>query len=472
MKKSEFEDIIKTIGLLYDYSKNDHVVMNIWQPFTKNGFKLNDVYYNPVVLGKNEVIKLNEKFEKLLKIIKENKFIVRTSFNIENGIISEFQLDIKNEANSVKNLKNDDFEIETDFTSKYSRLKPNDYDSLIPTTTGYSANNNLRRIFESIKLKRHEKELIFKNYEEIFNEIPNPEDWLISLSLHSNDSTFITIAITEKFSSPNKMLSSIFEEKRNEFDAEDYYKMISALCKLKISDISVYNSLNFSFASSIFEQLLENKSDFEKLLKNWEFSYDDGQQFLRTLLTLVKYDAFKQFIYAKNPSKYVFSDWDLQKQVLLRVCFKDASFFSDLIDDGWLQFSNIPEAKILNFISTTSMFSIADLGFSKLLINEFMDAFNSSNSHGRLLSELLTAFENENMQLSDYAQEIIDIVIEKFKFKTIESFMLHDAIIIEYLENFKDFKNKLLEDSEFIQYLVKCDKLDYLPNEIKDFFLF
>ena len=161
MKKSELEHMVLSLGLKCSVENNIHTIMQVWQPFQKNGFIINSKIYDAHTLGKDEVNSLNNKFEKLVVILKKNNIKIRNSYTIENGVISSIILDIKENILSSKEIKND-FEIETNFKSAEST----DYDSIIPKNVGYGFDDNKQSPISQFneKLKPHELKLIINKF--------------------------------------------------------------------------------------------------------------------------------------------------------------------------------------------------------------------------------------------------------------------------------------------------------------------
>lgn len=52
------------------------------------------------------------------------------------------------------------------------------------------------------------------------------------------------------------------------------------------------------------------------------------------------------------------------------------------------------------------------------------------------------------------------------------SFQYYDGVILTYLKDSDPLKKKLMADEDFIDYVVKSDKLEYLPKTVTDVFLF
>ena len=95
MKRSKLEKIVKDLGFKFEVGNSFHTIMHIWLPINRDGVEYNRKFYYPEILGKNEVAELNNKFKKLLVILKDNNIKIRTYTIIDNGILSELILDIK-----------------------------------------------------------------------------------------------------------------------------------------------------------------------------------------------------------------------------------------------------------------------------------------------------------------------------------------------------------------------------------------
>ena len=139
MKRSKLEKIVKDSGFKFEVGNSFHTIMHIWLPRNRDGVEYNRKFYYPEILGKNEVDELNNKFKKLLVILKDNNIKIRTYTIIDNGILSELILDIKKNMLSFDE-QDMDFEIETDIPDKpYNHLN---YSSIMPDSIGYGSKGN------------------------------------------------------------------------------------------------------------------------------------------------------------------------------------------------------------------------------------------------------------------------------------------------------------------------------------------
>jgi hypothetical protein len=468
MKKSELEHMVLSLGLKCSVENNIHTIMQVWQPFQKNGFIINSKIYDAHTLGKDEVNSLNNKFEKLVVILKKNNIKIRNSYTIENGVISSIILDIKENILSSKEIKND-FEIETNFKSAEST----DYDSIIPKNVGYGFDDNKQSPISQFneKLKPHELKLIINNIDEISSTVKNPINWVIDFSIAQENIDLLKILTENKSTKIEDVIHSFFHIMSDKSQNKIYSDILYHLSDFKIDNLALFdddNNHNVSQTFKLFEIGVSYQKIYINILKNWDFSFETGQEILQYLLDTENNAAFARFIDYKDAKKYYFNSWRLKSSVITLTCLQDHKFLQLLIDQDWLRLVDDENVQLLSLIKKTifetNLQSQAIL--LKILLVHFPDY------QPTILLQLLKLFSGNKIHEGKIATNLIRIFIENTTISNMMDYAIDEASIMKYLNDGDQLKQSLLKNKEFIQYLLTNKKVEYLPEKIKKIIFF
>ena len=480
MKRSKLEKIVKDLGFKFEVGNSFHTIMHIWLPIIRDGVEYNRKFYYPEILGKNEVAELNNKFKKLLVILKDNNIKIRTYTIIDNGILSELILDIK--KNMLAHDEQDmDFEIETDIPDKpYDHLN---YSSIIPVSIGYGSkgNNNynlstykfnIEAWTTTLNLKSHEKELIYKNLDEIFSVFNIEENlvWLENFAILHKDLKPLQIAIENEIITPKQFTEYVFSQDEIYYSYEKEYTILfKYLSSFKIDELNTNPSKTAKkgkYRGYLPHICFTPKKTYKDILKNWEFNYESSQKILEFLLLQERPNEFKEFINVKDAKKYYFDDWDtLQANVLNQLGY-DVPFIQKLFDDGWMEMEHIDDDYIIEFIEN-QLLDNETITCEPLIIKEFIKYKTVSNINN-LLGTILNVANKKNLLL---VPEVVKPFIDNFPVDYLD-YKQADAGIMKYLKDQDPLKIFLLSQTDFLDYLLAINKQEYLPAIAKDIFLF
>lgn len=479
MKRSKLEKIVKDLGFKFEVGNSFHTIMHIWLPKNRDGVEYNRKFYYPEILGKNEVDELNNKFKKLLVILKDNNIKIRTYTIIDNGILYELILDIKEKTLSFDE-QDMDFEIETNIPDKpYNHLN---YSSIMPVSTGYGSkgNNNFNLTTytfnidawtTTLNLKSHEKELIYKNLDEIFSVFTIEENlvWLENFAILHKDLKPLQIAIENEIITPKQFTEYVFSQDEIYYSYEKEYTILfKYLSSFKIDKLNTNPSKSAKKGGSrgyLPHICFTPKKIYKDILKNWEFNYESSQKILEFLLLHERPDEFKEFVMVKDAKKYYFDDWDTLQENILKKLRYDVPFIQKLFDEGWMEMEHIDDDYIIEFIENQLLF-MDIITCEPLIIKEFIK-YKTITNINKLLGTVLT-IANENLF---HIPEIVKPFIDNFSVEYLD-YKQADAEIMKYLKDQDPLKIFLLSQKDFLDYLLEINKPEYLPVIVKDIFLF
>lgn len=466
MKRSELEKIISGLNLEYAIENNGNLIMQVWQKYSDTGFKIESKYYSASVLGEKEVTTLNSNFKKLLKTLDENNIQIISTHNIENGVISTWILGLRDEPLNNKD-RNLDFEIQTRLKTVRNTVN---YSDALPQNVGYGyQNSRISPRFGGEKLRKHELELVIQNIDEVFKAASNNASWIVEFSVSQNSSEPVRLAVEKNIIDAPSAISAVFDHDEIYYDRQrEYTTVLKYLTTLKADDV------NIAFKNrrgSLPDVIVNSTGLYQNVLKNWEFEFNTGQKILTMLIQDEYVKQFKQFINLKDPKKYKFQDWyDLTEQVLKIACANDVKFLKKLLDDGWIDFSVLHSFYIADFL--TEIFNQFDTSAYLMIMVAYLKYFPEEEDHKTLLGLLFNKFDQGDFHDSFITREIMETFIKNMNIESTSSFMINDAVIMFYLDDNSALKKKLLSDGKFLNYLAKVDKLEYMPETVKDVFLF
>lgn len=466
MNRSELEKIITNLDLNFSLENNGNLIMQVWQKYSNAGFKIDGKYYSAEVLGKKEVTQLNSNFEKLLSVLEKNNIQILSTHNIENGVISTWILVLRDEALSTTN-RNLDFEIQTKLKTARNTVN---YSNAMPQNVGYGyQNSRVSPKFGGDKLRKHEMEMVVGNIDELFVATSNNASWIVEFSVSQNSSDPVRLAVEKGIITTSDAVSSIFDHDEVYYDRQkEYATVLKYLTTLKVDNLDIANK---NRRGSLPDIIVNSASLYQNVLKNWEFEFNTGQKILTMLIQDEQLKQFKQFINTKNQKKYKFQDWyDLTEQVLKITCSNDKKFLQQLFNSGWIDLSIIKPFQIIDFLIET--FNHFDTSAYLWLMIEFMKFNSVYNTHKELLVALLDKFDKDDFHDSFLSREIMQEFIENSLVDNPTDFMINDASVMLYLPKEHPLRNKLLSSGEFLNYLVSVNKLEYMPETVKDVFLF
>lgn len=458
MKLSELIKYVDEIGLKHTLvGSHDAFVLQVWQPFhDTKGFQLDDgKWYNVDALTKTEILNLNSKFEKLLKIIKPHGIRIREAYSIEANLISEWQIFLAN-----SNPYEDDFEIETENIRTYTTR----YDKVIPKKVGHTNALN----FGVEKLKKHEIEKIIKNTPEILSGFDKVDNiiWTLNFVQKYKKIEPLKIAIETKILDPKQVVEYYFSNKIHRGNEKTAKLAFNYLSEFEIDD------LNFSASTRFLPNfILESKPLYQKIMRNWDFDKITGKALITRLVEQEFDIQFKYFVKVKDPLRYRIEDWyGFWDLVLDEICGDDHMFLWYLVDEKWIDLRTIDTQYLFDFISNS--INKVSKRTNDIIIEEMMLGHQDDDTHEKLLLTILTAFSDKRLHNSAFAFHIMRTF---FKFSLLDSpkeFMYDSASVMMYLNDDNPLKKMLLADPVFIKYLMDVDKLEYLPETAKDVFLF
>jgi len=466
MKKSELEQIVKMSNLEYEILNDKNTIMNIWPSYKNDKLKIGNKYYSDQVLGKEEVTSLNLKFESLIPSLIKNKIIVRLVSIMSNGVISNLVLELKHGHNKFDS----DFEIDTDFFDHIA------YSKIIPTDIGYKYSHpetirESQTLFD-YTLKPHEIKMVIKNLSEIFKAFSYSSDnknieWMNNFLIFQNNIEPFKFAIENNIMSVETIIDELCNDASIQYENDEMYqKLFRYLSKFKTGSLEIFH--DNIYANYYIKILISSSLTYKNVLKNWEFKFLSGQ---RLLTYLVQYDyqkEFKQFVNIKDSFRHHFVNWDMLIQPLLKNdMLTDINFFNKLIKNNWLDFSLIDEDYLINFLY--NQLNLINRNVYINIMYEFMKHFD--NKHEQLLKKLFDKFDTDDIHES-IARDIIENFLINSNLNEVSSFKCNDAAIMKYLSEDNKLRKKLLSDPDFINYLIEKDKVQYLPTEIQDVFLF
>ncbi len=463
MKRKELEAIITDLGLEFEVENNiGHTIMQVWQPYTNSGFKIDGKYYSAGCLGKPEVTNLNSNFQKLLDVLRKNKIQIIHKNNIENGVISTWILALRSETliNAERNL---DFEIETDITSDIVS-----YDYVMPTEIGYMYSTfRTRTLYSADKLRKHELELVLKNINELVTAIGDKTELIVDFSVHNGSVEPLKHVIEKGLMTPKDVVETLFKSEDVYYDRQgEYGKIFKLLVTYKIDDLDL---LKNSRRGNLPDLVVDSVGMFKEILKNWEFTRSTAEKILTFLVQDEHFKQFKQFIDTKDPKRYQFTDWyDVAEQTIKLLCADDAKFLKKLFTTGWLDLRKFTASQVEDLIIED--FNSMDNDAYILLITQYMSDYPAN--HKQLLELLFDKFDKEDFHDSNLTKEVMDAFIKNMKINSVGVFMINDAAILLYLPESHPLRKTLLETPAFIKYLIEIDKIEYLPKDAKDIFLF
>lgn len=470
MKKSELVKIIESLGLAYQLNNTINTLIQVWQPFKNNGFKIGNTYYSAEVLGANEVNTLNAKFEKLRDILIENKIIIRSSHVIENGVISEWVLEVKN---GKTNNFNDDFEIETDIKNlRYGQMRYND---VIPNKVGYSYKDTpagIKKERFKYKLKKPEQDLVITNINELLSDLSEKEniEWLHNFLIIQNNIEPFNIVIKNNIITVKVIVETLFNSDLIDYDSQyhpQYKKLFNQLSLIKIDDITILKNLNKFNKQYLPDFLIQTASLFKNIMTNWDFSEDTGQNILFFLVEQNYPLHFKTFIKLKDPNKHAINDWYLKQEIITTICNTHPKYLSQLIDDKWISLDTVYFGDIIDFL--VDNIGILNIETYKIVLKNFLER---SSHQDDLLNELFKKFDDDDLHDSFLSRDIMDEFIKYTILEDVDDFKNNDAAIMMYLKDNDPLKIKLLSDASFINYLISINKTKYIPKHIIDLFIF
>lgn len=463
MKRKELEATVKELGLEFSVENNiGKTIMQVWQPYAPSGFKIDSKYYSASSLGKSEVESLNSKFRNLLKVLEENKIRITNSSNIENGVISTWVLHLKDEP--LKNEeRNVDFDIDTelfDGVMVYSRM--------MPAKIGYRYSNfRTTTLYSNDKLKKHELELMLKNIEEIIESLDDKRELLVDFSIKNNTVEPIKYLIEKGIMAPRIVIELLFTHDDIYYDNQkEFLTILKYLTTLKAENINI---LNNNRRGSLPDLILDLGYLYKSVLKNWEFEKDTGQKILTMMVRDDKQKQFRMFIEAKSADRYYFREWhDLQEYVLKFTCADNPKLLKKLIEDGWMALDNVSSDYFLDFLyEAVNSISVESY---VLVMDEFMGYFG--DMHDTLLSHLFDKFDHDDLHDTMISRELMEAFLKRTDLKPPKPFMTHNAAIMIYLKDDHPLRKELLSNGEFVQYIVSVGKTEFLPETVKDIFLF
>jgi len=468
MKKSELEKIIEDLDLKCSISNNFNTIMQVWPQYNNNGIKVGSKYYSAEVLCSKNVIQLNSKFEKLKDILIKERIILRSSYIIENGLISEWVLEIKGEK--LKNL-DDDFEIDIEMHDIASGIK--EYNASIPDNdkVGFKFDDTTAGVLKErfkYKLKKHEKEEVLSNIDELLDTLTFDENinWMNNFCIEQNSIDPFKYVVENNIIKPKTIIEKLFNS--NEYYLQSQYKkLISYLSTIKIKELVFYENGRIIGEQFFPSFIVESPTIFTNILKNWEFTRNTGQKILLYLVQKNYIKQFKQFIKLKDHSKYYFCDWFLKKIIIEEVCDDDPKYLKKLIKDGWMILDSIYYGDMIFYL--TYKVNVLNIETYIIVLNEFLKHYQY---HEDLLFSLLTKFDESDLHNTEISKNIMNVFIKNTNLNRASSFITGNGAILLYLEDNHPIKKELLNDKQFLSFLFEKNKEHYIPEVLRDVFIF
>lgn len=471
MKKSELVQEIKDLGLEYEVVNNNNVIIQIWQPYKGKRYKLGSKYYHIDVFGEKEVSELNNNFEKLIELLRKNKIIARNSNIINNGIISEIVIEVKN--GTLKNLKLD-FDIETDIKHLLQGYTP--YDDLTPNDIGYSYvvgdYEESLSLFDE-KMRKDEIELVLSHMDELFRTFSSKDSvrWMYNFALYQKSIEPFEYALKNQIVTPLLATEEIlsFDIAYSEFFPIQHKKMFRLLSEFKLKNMDLDWNGNSKYKGHLPDIILKTPMIYKNVLKNWEMNFITGQKTMTHMIQNDYTKQFKQFVNAKDPFKYHFVSWDdLIAPILKTIGHNDSKFLTKMFKNEWLDFKTSSYANITNFL--INMLDRMNYKSYSIIMHRLMEV--QPYYPIKLLHIMFKKFDDDDLHDTFISRAVVSEILAQIKEIKPNEFKMGDGKIMEYLDEDKRVRDALLSDSDFIKYLIENEKSKYLPEEAKDIFLF
>jgi len=416
-------------------------------------------------MPEEEINKFNKKYEDLLKILKAHNIKVIRSSPVENGLIADlliFLKQVKNDSRYRRKEPPADFEI-TSNVNKNSRLQPMRDDEIIPQATGFSFDSP---DFQHVKLKKHEIEMVIRSTPDILKIYDKEENvnWLVNFITNQNNTKPLEEAINSGVMDSKSIVEEILNNRRhiNAMSDAQLKKVIGFLSTTKIMALDLERE---SRDGIIPKAILETPPIFNRIMKNWEFTQTTGRKILMKIVDEVHVKAFKKFVTTKSGPDYYFDQWFQQEAVLRDFCSKEPQLLNLLVKDGWLHFSLISMDNIAEFFNDYSQ--VVPIKLIEIMIKEY---FKHNNPYGKFIKTVL-------IEIDAPSEELTQILIDNANYDQIadEDLMIRDGIIMKYLEDYPDdhpLKVRLISSEQFVSYLLDNGKGEYLPEDVRDIFIF
>lgn len=468
MQVSELKKLTTDLGLKHQVENSvNSTIMQVWQPNVSAGFLIDDKVYNPVVLGKKQVQMLNSKFEELLQILKTNKISIQSVHQVENGIISTWILDLKQER--VIDVKQD-FEIESNVKNKLNLSV--DYSQAMPTKIGYNTSTGIiGASFLYDKIKISDLDMLMMNIDELIQSYGDNKMWITQLSVAQNTTKPIKVCIEKNLLTPKKCIEQLFSNGDIYYKQQtEYTKILTFLSQFKIDDVVLKkNNVRGNFPDLV----IESNTIFKNIMKNWEFEKNTADTILTFLIQDEHIARFNEFTSIKDAKKYKLNDWfDQIEPCLKTICNNNPKLSKRLINEGWIVLEDIDYSWLIDFICE-SINAFSSTQIVLLLIQEFMRINPEHNK--ALFTGLFDTFDKKDLHDSFESREVMEFFISNIDqnnilFNDINLFIRSDAAIMVYIEQNSKIYNKLITNTDFINYLISLNKAQYIPQTIKDIF--
>jgi hypothetical protein len=465
MKIKELEKIVNGLGLECEWGNNMQVIMTIWQPHKNSGYKFGSKYYSSDVLGKKQVQELNDKFEKLLVILKKHKIKIKEVDMIENGVISQITLMVRFER-LMNNQSDLNFEIE-DFED-WSGGKWVDYNDVMPEFIGYGGSDpyavDVSAMFRDWELKKHERDMVVENIDELFKTFIKEDnyEWIMNFVRMNNDVRPLEIALEKGVLEPKFTIETLFGNDEIYYEKQkEYTKVLKLLTPFKVDDLDINQDSNYR--GYLPEIITSSPKMYKQVLENWEFEYDSGQRILTFLIQDELFKQFKQFLNVKDPAKYYFDDWyDLGEYFLKTLSRDDLKLTQEVFDKKWMEMEHIDNDYVIDFL-VQQIKNEPDITNEVIVIKEFIAA-KELTPIKRLFGLVMGILRDEHFFLPQVVEPFLTVKNLDFK--------QADGEVMKYLDDDHPLKKQLIANDDFVQYLIDVDKLEYLPKTVTDVFLF
>jgi len=472
MKVSELETAITVAGLFYKRTKDAYAeLLQVWMPFDeKKGFKLDDgLWYNESVLPKEEIDKLNSKYISIIDLLKKNNIKIVRSSPVTNGLVAELIIHLKNYTldNKLDRIAlPNDYEIQTDdkIKTSISILK---YENVLPKVTGFGYKFP---DFRDSTLKKHEIAMVVKNTPDIIKMYSEEKNisWILGFVYNQNNIQPLMEAISSGAISAKAFLEEILPASpvTDKITSDHYKKLFTFLATQSIDEIDVGNRIYYRHQ----EVIVNNPSIFNKVVENWKFSAETGREFLKNIILSTDIKAFKKFITKYDANKYFMNHWKtLEEPVLQKFCVVEPKLLPVLVNNGWLLFNTIFTSDIVFFISE----QIND--YSEVVPLTISLYLKHSNDHNGFMHFMLQKFAIKTDE--SFLKDVFKTIMENINIDsiTVTNCMVGNGIIMKYLRDYENnhpLKEKLLSSEEFVNYLLEGGQEEYLPDDVRDLFIF
>lgn len=458
MKKSQLVKEAEKLGLLVETGNHwPDCIAQIWTPHnSENKIKSTDgKMYSVDLLSLKEISDLNQRFVKLIDFCIKNNLAIRDIHHIESNLISEIVVVVKKSILDNVESKSD-FELDDTLTNS----KEEKY--TIPTPVYNTAAASLF----GEKLTKSELAKVEEFIEERMAEYTVEDNvfWMLNICLYSNYFNHIKKVFESNLMTPEVFVYNLFYNTDLMFyeGENEFTKLLSLLTEYPIDLVSLtHSSDRRGYLPSV---MTSNKKIMKNVFANWTFTENTTQRIFDYLIGDELEDIFVSFIKTYKPCKLNF-ETNIE-QLLINDIFTLNTL--ELYFSTWVNFKDYDVERVIDVMNMFIADARRDTKVKGILITTIIRAeiVPLEEVYKNLVSTMSA------LKYNSITNDRHKFLLQHFLKDNTLDYTFTNCFIVKVYFDVPAQKAKFLANPKIVDALVADGDDYYLPDSVKEIFLF